>query len=57
MRSGEIVELAPAEQLFKAPAHPYTRELLSLMPRVVGEDVDRCAEGRQASAGTAQTKC
>ncbi len=28
MRRGEIVELAPVEELFRAPAHPYTKGLL-----------------------------
>jgi peptide/nickel transport system ATP-binding protein len=32
MKSGAIVELADTETLFAAPLHPYTRELLSLVP-------------------------
>jgi peptide/nickel transport system ATP-binding protein len=32
MRTGKIVESGEAEALFRAPAHPYTRELLSAMP-------------------------
>jgi oligopeptide/dipeptide ABC transporter ATP-binding protein len=32
MRSGRIVELAPAPQIFSAPGHPYTRLLLSAVP-------------------------
>jgi ABC-type oligopeptide transport system ATPase subunit len=32
MYRGRIVELAPAEQLFAAPQHPYTRALLSAIP-------------------------
>jgi oligopeptide transport system ATP-binding protein len=32
MFGGRIVELAPAERLFDAPAHPYTRALLSAVP-------------------------
>jgi len=32
MQGGQIVELADCETLFGAPQHPYTRQLLSLMP-------------------------
>ncbi len=32
MYLGEVVEVGPAEQLFTASAHPYTRALLSSMP-------------------------
>ncbi len=34
MYLGEIVELAPAAELFAAPAHPYTRSLLEQIPSV-----------------------
>ena len=34
MYLGRIVETARAEQLFTAPAHPYTRALLQAIPRV-----------------------
>ena len=40
MRQGKLVEEAPSETLFTAPQHPYTRELLSLVPtldRIRGE--------------------
>jgi oligopeptide/dipeptide ABC transporter ATP-binding protein len=33
MYLGQIVELAPAERLFAAPSHPYTRALLASVPR------------------------
>jgi len=32
MYAGQIVELAPVEELFSNPLHPYTRSLLSSMP-------------------------
>jgi ABC-type oligopeptide transport system ATPase subunit len=34
MYRGRLVEVAPAEQLFSAPAHPYTTALLSAIPRL-----------------------
>jgi oligopeptide/dipeptide ABC transporter ATP-binding protein len=34
MYAGEIVESAPAAQLFEDPTHPYTRALLRCTPRV-----------------------
>ena len=34
MYQGQIVELQPTEDLFKAPAHHYTQELLSAVPRL-----------------------
>lgn len=40
MKSGKLVEEAAAETLFQSPQHPYTQELLSLVPtldRIRGE--------------------
>ncbi|MFJ9849643.1 ABC transporter ATP-binding protein [Streptomyces sp. NPDC101150] len=34
MYAGRIVETAPVHQLYKAPAHPYTRGLLESIPRL-----------------------
>lgn len=34
MYLGRIVQLAPKDELFKNPAHPYTRALISSIPRI-----------------------
>ena len=34
MRDGQVVETAGVEELFRAPADPYTRELLAALPRL-----------------------
>ncbi|MCR9067641.1 MAG: ABC transporter ATP-binding protein [Rhodobacteraceae bacterium] len=36
LKNGRLVEVAETEKLFAAPEHPYTQELLSLMPRLDG---------------------
>ncbi len=38
MYLGEVVEIGPAEQLFTASAHPYTRALFSSMPSMDPEN-------------------
>jgi len=38
MYLGRIVEMAPTEQIFEAPEHPYTRALLSALPSMDLDD-------------------
>ena len=37
MYGGQIVEMAPVQELFERPAHPYTRALLKTLPHLRGE--------------------
>ena len=37
MYAGEIVELAPADELFANPLHPYTQGLMASFPTLTGE--------------------
>ena len=42
MYRGRLVEVAPAEQLFAAPVHPYTKALLSAIPHLKpGQKIER----------------
>jgi len=43
MYAGAIVELAPAEQLFSLPRHPYTAALLESVPRLDAKPGERLA--------------
>jgi ABC-type dipeptide/oligopeptide/nickel transport system ATPase component len=46
MRHGRVVETAAVTELFRAPAHPYTRELLATLPRLAaaGQIAEQIAE-------------
>jgi oligopeptide transport system ATP-binding protein len=48
MYLGRIIEVAPTEQLFSTPRHPYTRGLLAAIPRLdraAGEDTSPALHG------------
>nr|WP_253773522.1 ATP-binding cassette domain-containing protein [Goodfellowiella coeruleoviolacea] len=36
LRAGELVELGPVDRVYRAPEHPYTRELLAAVPTLRG---------------------
>jgi ABC-type dipeptide/oligopeptide/nickel transport system ATPase component/ABC-type dipeptide/oligopeptide/nickel transport system permease subunit len=37
MRAGEVVEYAPADEVYERPQHPYTRQLLDSFPSLTGD--------------------
>jgi oligopeptide transport system ATP-binding protein len=43
MYAGRIVETAPVHELYKRPAHPYTRGLLDSIPRLDQKGQELCA--------------
>jgi oligopeptide/dipeptide ABC transporter ATP-binding protein len=59
MYAGRIVERSPADTLFAAPRHPYTRALLSSVPRADRPRSDRlhAIEGQPPSMAHADAGC
>jgi oligopeptide/dipeptide ABC transporter ATP-binding protein len=59
MYLGRIVELAPAEEIFSAPRHPYTKALLKAVPRLETSDRRRPApiQGEPPSAARLPPGC
>ncbi|AYD65609.1 ABC transporter ATP-binding protein [Achromobacter sp. LC458] len=54
MRGGEIVESASAEEFFRAPKHPYARQLFEAIPTFDKRGAPLSQQGREASAGKAE---
>ncbi|WP_434642289.1 ABC transporter ATP-binding protein [Achromobacter piechaudii] len=50
MRGGEIVESASAEEFFRAPKHPYARQLFEAIPTFDKRGAPLTEQGRQAIA-------
>ncbi len=50
MYLGRIVEVAPTEELFRTPRHPYTRGLLAAIPRLTAEATEAAAGHRRRPA-------
>jgi peptide/nickel transport system ATP-binding protein len=57
MYAGRVVELAPAEELFRAAAHPYTRRLVAAVPHLAGRRELVGIPGRAPSPGHRPAGC
>jgi len=57
MYAGRIVELAPAEELFRTAAHPYTRRLVAAVPHLEGRRDLVGIPGRAPSPGQRPSGC
>jgi peptide/nickel transport system ATP-binding protein len=57
MYAGRIIESGPREQMFAAPAHPYTRRLLRAVPDIAGKRTVVGIRGHAALPGTRPQGC
>ncbi len=55
MRAGRLVELASAEELYRAPREAYTRELLAAVPRIPGFGDAAPGGGGQSSSDSSSS--
>ncbi len=51
MYAGRVIELAPAENLFRAAGHPYTRQLIGAIPHLSGRRALAAIGGRAPGPG------
>jgi len=49
LNEGEIVECGPTTQIFAAPAHPYTRRLMSALPQIPARPESAQSKAQSAS--------
>ncbi len=57
MYAGKIVEEAPAERIFRAPTHPYTRYLINSLPRFGDKTVRESVPGSPPSLANLPAGC
>ena len=57
MYAGRVVELGPADELFRAASHPYTRRLLAAVPHLAGRRELVGIPGRAPSPGHRPVGC
>jgi peptide/nickel transport system ATP-binding protein len=57
MYAGRLVEVAPADELFRAGAHPYTRRLIGAIPHISGKRQLAGIPGRAPSPGSRPVGC
>jgi len=55
LHEGQIVECGPTAQIFAAPSHPYTRQLMESLPHLPARDGTPASKARAATAGRAPT--
>jgi peptide/nickel transport system ATP-binding protein len=57
MYAGTMVEVAPTEELFSNPKHPYTQDLLKAVPKLTGGGIPEGILGRIPSYLTPPAGC